>query len=235
MSDANPYRSPEADDSTTVSTSLPPTARLGRLRVFAVGAVLGGLSFIAAIALIPSNVPNPSVHDLLLANYLGFLFPPLVGFWSGLIRHSWKRATSGVVLGLAIGGCYYLLCGYNFLDVMVAFPCLLGGVASMLFGSGDRSWFDGILARLGKGLLAGFVLGFVYMVVLNVVGIVYMVVLNVVGIGWFPIRSTQDYHRMMWHSGTVAMSVASGLYLVLFVWASNLRSLVLEGTLPSVE
>jgi hypothetical protein len=89
--------------------------------------------------------------------------------------------------------------------------------AAVALGTGTHSWTEGILARLGKGLIAGFVLGFVY-----------MVVLNVLGISWEPLCSTEEYHRMMWHTGPVAMSVASGLYLILFVWAANLRSTVLR-------
>ena len=207
IDDSNPYQSPAAEISAAIAHPRP----FPKMWSFFVGAVLGCLSFIAAIALVPGDVPNPSVHDLLLANHLGFIFPPLVGLWCGWIRRSWPWAVGDAAIGFAIGGCYYLLCGYNFFVVMVAFPCLLGGVASVAFGRGAGSWFDGFFARLGKGLVAGFVLGFVY-----------MVVLNVLGIAWFPMESTQEYHRMMWHTGPVAMSVASGLYLVVFVWASNL-------------
>jgi hypothetical protein len=92
VDDINPYQSPLADN----SAARPRTVPLGKWRVFFVGAVMGCLSFIAAIALIPSDVPNPSVHDLLLANYLGFMFPPLVGAWSGWVRRSWRWAVGGV-------------------------------------------------------------------------------------------------------------------------------------------
>jgi len=213
MTDINPYKSPLVDNPASLSVSSPSPRRLGRWPVFVTGAMMGCLSFVVAIALIPANVPSPSVHDLLLANHLGFIFPPLVGLWSGWVRRSWRRAPGGMAIGLAIGGCYFLLCGLDFLAVMVAFPCLLDGVASVALGSGAHSWHDNILGRLGKGLLAGFVLGFVY-----------MVVLSVLGLGWFPVDSTARYHRMMWNNGPIAMSVASGLYLVLFVWASNLRT-----------
>jgi hypothetical protein len=37
-----------------------------------------------------------------------------------------------------------------------------------------------------------------------------------------PIRSTEDYVRMMWRDGPVAMSIAGGLYLMLFQWSANL-------------
>jgi hypothetical protein len=216
----NPYQSPETDVSVTKQPPLP----LGKGRIFVVGAILGCISFVVAIALIPASVPNPSEHDLLLANHLGFIFPPLVGAWAGWLRRSWLWGLVNSFFGIAIGGCYYLLCGYDFLAVQVAFPCLLGGVASVAFGIGRRSWFGGIVPRLGKGLLAGFVLGFVY-----------MVVLTIVGISWFPWDSIAKYHEMMWCSGTVAMTVASSVYLVLFVWASNLQSSDLANPQSSME
>ncbi|HEX3997502.1 MAG TPA: hypothetical protein VHX65_03015 [Pirellulales bacterium] len=210
--DINPYRSPAIANSASVTTLVP----LRRIWVFFVGAILGCLSFIVAIAFVPSDLASPAQHDLLLANYLGFVFPPLVGLWSGMVRRSWWWSGTGFTIGLAIGAAYRVLCGNDFLAVMVAFPCLLGGAASVALGTGARSSFDGILVRLGKGLLAGLELGFVY-----------MVVLNVMGIAWIPIDSTAEYHRMMWQNGPVAMSIASGFYLVLFVWASNLKRVVI--------
>ena len=90
---------------------------------------------------------------------------------SGWTRHSWRWAAGGVAVGFAIAACYYLLCGDTLLAVMVACPCLLGGMGYAAFGSGDNSWYDGILARFGKGLLAGCVFGLASMVVLNLLGI----------------------------------------------------------------
>ncbi len=100
---------------------------------------------------------------------------------------------------------------------MVACPCLLGGVACVAFGSGERSWCDGLFVRFGKGLLAGCVFG-----------LAGIVVLNVLGISGFQVHSTTACQWMPWHDGPVAMGAASGLYLVLFVWASNLGVLSLE-------
>ena len=209
MSDEfNPYQSPAAESSAAAGSPL---------QFFVVGAVLGCVSFIAAIALIPGDVPSPSMENLLLANYLGFWFPILVGLWSGWIRHSCRWAAGGVAIGFAIGACYYLLCGYKLLAVMVACPCLLGGLTCAAFGSGADSWFDGLLARLGKGLLAG-----------CVCGLVALVALNVLGISWFQVHCTAGCDWLMWHDGPVAMGAASGLYLVLFVWASNLGVLPLK-------
>src|SRR6266702_4426755 len=151
----NPYESPLSppDDPRPQTTS--------RWAIWAttffVGSVLGVLCFFAAIAMIPADVANPSVHDLALANNLGFIYPVVVGLWSAWIRRSRRWAVVAVVSGLVIGVAYYLLCDYNFLAVMVAFPCLLGGVASLVLGNGRPSWINGALQRLGKGLLAGFV------------------------------------------------------------------------------
>jgi hypothetical protein len=95
----------------------------------------------------------------LLANNLGFLFPPFVGLWAGWVRRSWPWAMAGSIIGFVIGGRYYLLCGHNSLAVMMAFPCLLGSAACVALGIGERSWRDRNIARYGKGLAAGLVLG----------------------------------------------------------------------------
>ena len=97
---------------------------------------------------------------------------------------------------------------------MVVYPCLLGGVMATMLGSGTESWIDGIVARFFKGLLAGFVLGSLYMFILNVTGAFII-----------PIASqpdVQEYHHMMWWAGTIAMSIASAAFLVLFHWAAGL-------------
>jgi hypothetical protein len=175
------------------------------------------MSFIAAIAPI-SGSESPPGHDPMLANNLGFLFPPLVGLLVGYTRRSWGWAMAGSFIGFVMGGRYYLLCGHNFLGVMMAFPCLLGGAACMALGIEERSWRDRIFARFGKGLVAGLVLGSVC-----------MVVLNVLGLNWLPLAillpSTPEDRWMMWQGGPVAMNLASGFYLVLFLWASVLNAL----------
>ena len=133
------------------------------------------------------------------------------------MRHSCRLAAGVVAIGCSIGTCCYLLCGDKLLAVMVACPCLLGGVACAAFGSGERPWYDGIVVRFGKGLLAGCVFG-----------LVGMMILNVLGISWFPVHSTAACPWTMWHDGPVGMGAVSGLYLVLFVWAANLGVLPLK-------
>lgn len=48
--------------------------------------------------------------------------------------------------------------------------CLLGGRAPLALGRGERSWTEPVIPRSPKGLVAGFVLGFVYMAIVNVIG-----------------------------------------------------------------
>jgi hypothetical protein len=109
-------------------------------QVFLFGAALGAGCFLLAEWLVPREVNGPGGHDLLLANRLGFIYPPLLGAWLGWLQRSWPRALLGVVLGILIGILYYLLCGWNFFAVMVAFPCLLGGVFAMILESSSVSF-----------------------------------------------------------------------------------------------
>src|SRR5947209_2702842 len=102
----NPYESPQAppDDARPAVES----SRWVRAGItFAVGSVLGVICFFAAIALIPADVPNPSVHDLKLANNLGFIYPVVIGLWSAWVRRSMRWAAVAVVTGLGIGVAFH--------------------------------------------------------------------------------------------------------------------------------
>jgi hypothetical protein len=102
--------------------------------------------------------------------------------------------------------------------------------ATAALGSNRDPWLWGLGARLGKGLVAGFVLGVVYMVVLNFVGASFPV-----GI---PVDEdfTKRYVSMMWQTGPVALGLASGLFLILFRWAvglTSVRLVVFEDVSPA--
>jgi hypothetical protein len=185
----------------------------GGCSLFWVGLAMGTMSFLLAKAAIPTSMQNVSDHDLMLANNLGFIFPPLLGFWVAVVRRSLVSAFSGIAVGVVIGCIYKAVSGYDFFSVMVIYPCALGGLASLVLGAGRASWLAGALSRFFKGLLAGFVLGFLYMVILNVV----MGIVVLVGPG-------NKYQDMMWIAGTTAMAIAGGVYLPLFHWSLNLQS-----------
>lgn len=210
----NPYASPRSA-SQLIPSSEP--RRLGYGVISLVGMAVGAVSFVISMFLIPSNVPSTTEHDLRLANHLGFIYPALVGLWAAWVRRSVPWAIIGVFSGLTIGAAYYALCGEEFFAVMVWFPCLLGGCTSVLLGTKRDSWTKGVPQRFSKGLVAGFVLGFVYAVVLNVLGAFIFFILK-----GSP-DSVADYSSMMWRSGTIAMAAASGLYFILLHWSAGLH------------
>lgn len=207
--DDNPYASPRALTKFIPSTE---PRELSRLLIATAGAVLGVGACLASLALVPSSVASAGEHDLRLANHLGFIYPPLVGLWAAWCRRSIPWAVFGVLSGLLVGAMYFVLCGYNFLAVMVAIPCFLGGVTSVLMGTQSGSWTAGLPQRFGRGLVAGLVLGLTYMLLLNVAAIFFMT---------FP-RTVATYSSMMWRAAPIAMGVASGLYLILFHWSAGL-------------
>ena len=106
---------------------------------------------------------------------------------------------------------------------MVGFPCLLGGATSVLLGTKHESWIVGIPERLAKGLLAGFVLGFTYMVLLSV--------LFAFTIRTYPYTASQ-HSSGMWSAGTLAMTVSSALYFLMFHWSAGLNDNTHEGGEP---
>jgi hypothetical protein len=107
---------------------------------------------------------------------------------------------------------------------MVGFPCLLGCVLAVVVGSNRSPWLEGLGVRLGKGLLAGLVLGFVYMVVLNVAGDMLAP-----GLETTPTREdlTDNYVQMMWRTGPIALGISSALFFVLIRWAVGLTRIKL--------
>ncbi len=76
-------------------------------------------------------------------------------------------------------------------------------------------------ARLGKGLLAGFVLGWVYMFLLNFI-------LDAVASP--EVTYGRNYIYQMWKGGLPAMGIGSGLFLVLMRWAVGLVRVRFEET-----
>jgi hypothetical protein len=148
-----------------------------------------------------------------------------VGLWLGWLQRSWQRAIIGALAGVGIGLAYMLLCASrNFLAIMVGFPCLLGGALAAIAASNRSHWFKGFGLRLGKGLVAGLVLGFTYMVILNTAG----AMLPPSGDAADYIKS---YIKMMWRDGPVALGISSALFFVLIKWAvglSRVRVLVFD-------
>jgi len=118
----------------------------------------------------------------------------------------------------------WLCASRNFFAIMVGFPCLLGGAMAALAGSNRSHWLKGLGLRLGKGLLAGLVLGFTYMVLLNTAGAIFAPS----GDG---ADYTKSYIKMMWRDGPVALGISSALFFVLIKWAvglSRVRLLVFD-------
>ena len=190
------------------------------------GLVFGGLCYLAAEWLVPSKVENPGDHDILLATRLGFIYPLVLSLWLGWLQRSWSRAIVGILLGIPIGLVYMWLCASrNFLAIMVGFPCLLGGAFAALVGSNRSVYLAGLGVRLGKGLLAGLTLGFVYMITPNIAGAMVMT----------PNDDRSDFTRfyisMMWRAGPIALGISSGIFFILIRWAvglTNVKLLVFE-------
>jgi hypothetical protein len=181
------------------------------------GLLTGAACYLIAEALTPKQVASPGDHDILLANRLGFIYTPVVGLWLGWLQKSWRRALVGAGVGIAIGFGYMALCASrNFLAIMVGFPCMLGGVLATVVGSNRSPWLSGLGARLGKGLLAGLVLGFIYMLTLNIAGGMVMTAHDRFD------DQTRSYIAMMWRAGPVALGLSGGLFLVLIRWAVGL-------------
>jgi len=206
--------------------------RLPSGQIFLWGFGIGFCSYLLSEFLVPRNVPSPADHDLALANRLGFIFPPAVGLWLGWLQRSPGRAGIGFLAGVLVGLIYLGLSEKNFLAVMVGFPCLCGGVFAGIVGSNRDPWISGLPARVGKGLVAGLVLGFVYMVVLNVVCAMVRVSPDSAG---GPESMTASYIATMWKAGPVALGVSGGLFLILVRWAigsSRIRLIVFEEVDP---
>ncbi len=187
------------------------------------GAGIGALSFAVAMFLIPNDVASPSQHDLILAGNLGFIFPPLVGFWAGVVRRSLLWIMIGVSVGPVIGTLYKTFCGQEFdwFTVVIGLPCFLSGLTAAALGYGKHSWLDGVLGRFIKGLLAGLVLALVYFVILS--AICSALIATFARPSDLVRPPIERFHAMMWCAGIVALSIAGGIYLPLFHRCANLK------------
>ncbi len=181
------------------------------------GLVLGVAVFLAAEWLVPLDVRTPGIHDLRLATRLGLILPPLVGLWLGRQFRSSTIALVGVLVGLVVGSIYGWLCNVSydllgdFFHIQVTFPSICGAVYAGLVPSKPADWSSGLLLRLFRGLLAGFALGAVYMLVLNVGA--FMV------LGYRLQDTVDSYVSMMWRVGPIALGLATALFLPLLRWA----------------
>ena len=181
------------------------------------GLAVGVAAYVIAQALVPADASSSTEHDLALAKRLGYVYSIGIVGWTAWLQRSFRIGVTGAVVALAVGTAYALLCeSRNFFAIMVAFPCLLGGCMAALLPSVYGGGVRGVLGRFGKGLCAGLVLGFVYMVVLNVTGALVS--------GSWIFREPGSYRSLMWKTGPVALGVASALFFPMFRWAMSGRS-----------
>jgi hypothetical protein len=188
---------------------------------FLFGALIGMASFWLAMAAVPLHHPaNFSEHDLALAINLAFIFPPLIGFWTGFCRRSLWWIMVGGSVGPVLGSVYKASCGdsFNLVLIVAALPCLLGGVAAVALGYGRNSWWDGLPLRLVKGLLSGFVLGFVYFIVLNL----SCGLLMLAAPPYLQTETFAHFRLMMWIAGSLGMAIGGSAFLPLFHWSANI-------------
>jgi hypothetical protein len=180
---------------------------LTRRQILVTGLCAGSICYLAAECLAPHRNTTPTYHDVALAARLGFIYTPLVGIWLGWRQRSFRRGALGAGIGILIAIAYMFMCTTKqFLLIMVGFPTLLGGGLAILVGSNSSPWQEKLVSRGLKGLLAGFVFGVIYAVVLNVLGFFLL---------GFQCESTSQYIIMMWRAGPVALGLASASFLLL--------------------
>ena len=196
--------------------------------VFLTGLITGALCYLLAESLVPRHVQDAGDHDALLAVRIGFIYAPVVGLWLAWLQRSVWRGAFNAATGIFIGIIYLSMCAsQDFLAIMVAFPCLLGGLLAVIAGSNRSPWLLGSVKRLLKGLAAGFVLGAVYMIVLNILARSMLSPLTPQN------QFTASYVAMMWRAGPAALGAASACFFVLIRWAVGLTQAVIFTTRPN--
>jgi len=187
---------------------------LSRKETLLAGLASGLICYLIAEALAPQTNTTPTDHDMQLAINLGFIYTPYVGVWLGWQQRSVRRAAIGAVVGIALAVLYMLLCyTKSFFLIMVGFPTLLGAGLAMFVGSNRSPWISRFLSRGLKGMVAGFSLGLIYDVVLNVTGYFLL---------GFDCPDTKAYIDMMWRAGPVSLSFASAAFFPLISKAVEL-------------
>lgn len=154
-------------------------------------------------------------YDTALLIRRTLLYLPIVGFWLGGMHRSWERAARGVLAGIVVGLAYAALClTDNSFAVLAGFPCVLGGAFATLIGFNRYLKPSELGILFGKGLLAGFVLGFVDVILQAFFSLRYL---------GFPGESGRRVHIFVIHRyGPIAFGISSALFFLLIPWAVRL-------------
>lgn len=175
------------------------------------GLIIGAVSFVAAVHLVPQTVKSCGEHDQMLAVWLGLIYAPLTLLW---FRKVTTRIPFGIVgtlvAGILAGAFYAILCLIcrNFLLIMVVFPGLFACLLSLLIqlNEEDRLLSPRTLSICRGGLRAGFVAGAVYAAVLNIGS----VILYFSGI--IHIVIVQEYAKEIATYGPITFALASAIF-----------------------
>jgi hypothetical protein len=212
------------------------------------GAGLGAISFSAAMALIPASIDSTHSLKWRLATNLFFIYPALLGLWVGWIRRSRPLAVFGVVFGIAAAGSAFIALHGTIVSVpplrlhqiVVVVPCVLGGAMSALLGTKTESWISGVPQRLVRGIIAGFVLGFTYGMIFSQVFPMSLPEYPYFKFTPFPPTDPEDspvsaaWIFRLWISGTLALTISSAVFLIVFHWSAGLNRARSVGGEPSV-
>ena len=210
------------------------------------GAGLGAISFSAAMALIPASIDSTHSLKWRLATNLFFIYPALLGLWVGWIRRSKPWAVFGVVSGIAAAGSVFIalygtivsVLPLRLVQIVVVAPCVLGGAMSVLLGTKIESWMSGVPQRLVRGVIAGFVLGFTYGIIFSQAFPMSLPEYPYFKFTPFPPMDPADSSAAwifrLWISGTLALTISSALFLMVFHRSAGLDRPRSAGGDPSV-
>ena len=228
-------------------TSFEPRS-VSRGTMLIIGAGLGAISFSTAMALIPASIDSTHPLKWRLATNLFLIYPALLGLWVGWIRRSKTWAVLGVVSGVAATGAVFIalygtivsVLPLRLLQVVVVVPCVLGGAMSALLGTKTESWISGVPQRFVRGVIAGFALGFTYGIMFSQLFPMSLPEYPYFKFTPYPPTDPENspvsaaWFFRLWISGTLALTISSAVFLIVFHWSAGLNRARSVGGEPSV-
>jgi hypothetical protein len=181
-----------------------------------IGTVIGASSFVLAELMLPAQAGTVLEHDTMLTQRLSLIYCPIAAsFFAWHIAGRASALWKGLVIGTLAGAAFQFLSAWDFtfLTKLLLFPAVVSAFISVLLPimvnlpSGPMT----ALRRCSNGLIAGFLLGLTYEILINIA----LGCLVIIGLAQYHVTSEPEYLSGISYFGPIAFALANTAYFFL--------------------